>query len=89
MQASNENVHEHHVTLFSNSDLYHFNNTPTGFTNTLTPPLILKPLGKWRVGMSDEERRSADVKVRDDSGRGRGKRSVQIQNINQGVVNQA
>jgi hypothetical protein len=53
MQTSNENVHEHHVTLFSNSDTDHFNNTLTGFTNTLTPPLVLKPLGKWRVGMLD------------------------------------
>jgi hypothetical protein len=50
---SNENVNEHNVTLFSNEDTDRFNNTLSEFTNTLTPPLVLKPLGKWRVGMSD------------------------------------
>lgn len=44
---------EYHVTLFSNSSENFYNNKLSEFTNDLTPPLILKPLGKWKVGLTD------------------------------------
>jgi hypothetical protein len=45
---------EHYVTLFSNSSADVFSsNTLTSFTNNLYPSLDLKPLGKWKVGLTD------------------------------------
>lgn len=44
---------EHYVALFSNSSDEFYNNTITSFTNNLSPPLVLEPLGKWKVGITE------------------------------------